>query len=128
MIEEINEKFISDKKSYILSGPGRWGSSDPWLGIPIKWAQISAARIIVESGLVNYRIDPSQGTHFFYNLTTFGVGYLTINPYLNEGVYNIDFLAAQQAAYESEYIRHITFPKPIKVEIDGKNNRAVVYK
>ena len=127
-LEKINDTLSGLRQNYILIGPGRWGSSDPWLGIPIKWAQISAARIIVESGLENYRIDPSQGTHFFHNLTTFGVGYLTINPYLNEGIYNIGFLNGQPAGYESENIRHIAFAKPLKIEIDGKNNKAVVYK
>jgi hypothetical protein len=127
-VEKINEALSAARQNYILIGPGRWGSGDPWLGVPIKWAQISAARVIVESGLEHYRIDPSQGTHFFHNLTTFGVGYLTINPYLNDGIYDVDFLAAQPAVYESENIRHITFPQPIKVEIDGKNNKAVVYK
>jgi hypothetical protein len=124
-LEKINNKLLAAKQSYILIGPGRWGSSDPWLGIPIKWGQISAARVIVESGLEQYRIDPSQGTHFFHNLTTFGVGYLTINPY---GIYNIDFLAKEPAVYESEYIRQVVFQKPLKVEIDGKNNKAVIYK
>jgi CheY-like chemotaxis protein len=127
-LEKINDILTEKHLNYILIGPGRWGSSDPWLGIPIKWAQISSARVIVESGLENYRIDPSQGTHFFHNLTTFGVGYLTINPYQNDGIYNIDFLTAQAASYESDFIRHIAFQKPIKIEIDGKNNKAVVYK
>ena len=68
--------------------PGRWGSSDPWLGIPVKWTQISEARLIVESGLENYRIDPSQGTHFFQNLTSFRVGYMTINPFIGDGFYD----------------------------------------
>ncbi|MBN1416789.1 MAG: phosphoenolpyruvate synthase [Bacteroidales bacterium] len=127
-LERINDTLSARRQNYILIGPGRWGSSDPWLGIPIKWAQISAARIIVESGLENFRIDPSQGTHFFHNLTTFGVGYLTINPYINDGVYNIEFLSERSAFYESEFIRHVVFRQPLKVELDGKNNRAVVYK
>jgi CheY-like chemotaxis protein len=127
-LEKINDVLSGHRQNYILIGPGRWGSSDPWLGIPIKWAQISAARIIVESGLENYRIDPSQGTHFFHNLTTFGVGYLTINPYLNDGTYNIGFLKDQPAEYESDYIRQVVFQKPLRIEIDGKNNKAVVYK
>ena len=91
-IEKINSLFVKQGKGYVLIGPGRWGSTDPWLGIPVKWPQISAARIIIESGLKNYRIDPSQGTHFFQNLTSFRVGYFTINPYINEGYYDVDFL------------------------------------
>ncbi len=127
-LEKINDQFIRMQQSYVLVGPGRWGSSDPWLGIPIKWAQISAARIIVESGLEHFRVDPSQGTHFFHNLTTFGVGYLTVNPYMNDGIYNVDFLNNHPAAGETSFLRHIRFDKPLKIEIDGKTNRAVVYK
>jgi DNA-binding NarL/FixJ family response regulator len=127
-LELLNDKFASDHQQYILIGPGRWGSSDPWLGIPVRWAQISAARIIIESGLENYRIDPSQGTHFFYNLTTFGVGYITINPYMHEGIFDIDYLNKQPAFYESRFLRHLKFNKPVRAEIDGRNNKAVVYK
>ncbi|MDD4604327.1 MAG: phosphoenolpyruvate synthase, partial [Bacteroidales bacterium] len=124
----LNEKFVSEKQNYILVGPGRWGSSDPWLGIPVKWPQISGARLIVESGLENYRIDPSQGTHFFQNLTSFRVGYFTVNPYINDGFYDLDFLSLQPAAYEDEFIRHIHFEKPMRIEIDGKKNFGVVFK
>jgi CheY-like chemotaxis protein len=127
-LEKINDLFTKQKKSYLLIGPGRWGSSDPWLGIPIKWAQISAARVIVESGLEHYRVDPSQGTHFFHNLTTFGVGYLTINPFLNDGVYNVNYLNQRIPNGETAYLKHISFENPLKIEIDGKMNRAVVYK
>ncbi|MCK9218537.1 MAG: phosphoenolpyruvate synthase [Bacteroidales bacterium] len=124
----LNEKFVSERQNYILVGPGRWGSSDPWLGIPVKWPQISGARLIVESGLENYRIDPSQGTHFFQNLTSFRVGYFTVNPYINDGFYDLDFLSLQPAAYEDEFIRHIHFEKPMRIEIDGKKNFGVVFK
>jgi len=128
LLEKLNDTFISKKKYYVLVGPGRWGSSDPWLGIPVKWPQISAARLIVESGLEHYRIDPSQGTHFFQNLTSFRVGYFTINPYINEGFYDLDYLNAQPSSYEDDYIRHIHFEKPIRIEIDGKKNFGVVFK
>ncbi|MFH2143186.1 MAG: PEP/pyruvate-binding domain-containing protein [Bacteroidota bacterium] len=127
-IERLNDYFIKEEKHYILVGPGRWGSSDPWLGIPVKWAQISMASVIVESGLENYRIDPSQGTHFFQNLTSFRVGYLTVNPYINDGFYDLEFLNKQEAVYENEYIRHLKFPEPVIVEIDGKSNKGVIYK
>ncbi len=127
-LEKVNEEFVRSQHSYVLIGPGRWGSSDPWLGIPVKWAHISAARVIVESGLEHFRVDPSQGTHFFHNLTTFGVGYLTVNPYMHDGICNIDFLNTLNAAFETQYLRHIKFEKPVKIEIDGKTNRAVVYK
>lgn len=127
-LEKVNERFLGEKKYYVLVGPGRWGSSDPWLGIPVKWPQISAARVIVESGLEHYRIDPSQGTHFFQNLTSFRVGYFTINPYINEGFYDLEFLNEQPAFFEDEYIRHIRFGNPIRIEIDGKKNFGVVFK
>ncbi len=127
-LEKINEQFVKENKNYILIGPGRWGSSDPWLGIPVKWAQISAARLIIESGLENYRIDPSQGTHFFQNLTSFRVGYFTINPYLKDGFYDVDFLMNQKAVFEDEFIRHVHFNHPCVVQIDGKSNHGVIFK
>ncbi len=127
-LEKINEQFVGEQRPYLLVGPGRWGSSDPWLGIPIKWAHISAARIIVESGLEHFRVDPSQGTHFFHNLTTFGVGYLTVNPFMHDGIFNVDYLNDQPAFRETAFLRHIRFERPMKIEIDGKTNRAVVYK
>jgi CheY-like chemotaxis protein len=127
-LEKINDSLVREQRQYVLIGPGRWGSTDPWLGIPIKWAHISAARIIVESGLEHFRVDPSQGTHFFHNLTTFGVGYLTINPYMKDGIYNVAFLNNQQAENETCFFRHIRFEKPMKIEVDGRTNKAVVYK
>ncbi len=127
-VEELNTRMKEQNLNYVLVGPGRWGSADPWLGIPIKWPQISEARVIVESGLENYRIDPSQGTHFFQNLTSFGVGYFTINPYIKEGRYDIEFLARQPAVYEDELIRHVRFKKPMKIMIDGRTNTGVVFK
>jgi len=128
LLEKLNDTFTAAKKNYVLVGPGRWGSSDPWLGIPVKWPQISAARLIVESGLEHYRIDPSQGTHFFQNLTSFRVGYFTVNPFINDGFYDTEYLAGQPAAYEDAFLRHIHFEKPIRIAIDGKKNFGVVYK
>lgn len=128
MIEEINQQMIRENRNYILVGPGRWGSSDPWLGIPVKWSQISNARVIVESGLKNFRIDPSQGTHFFQNLTSFRVGYFTINPFINDGVYNLDFLNAQPPLSENEFVRHIRFANPAVIMIDGKKNTGIIKK
>jgi hypothetical protein len=127
-VEKLNQQFINANKHYILVGPGRWGSSDPWLGIPVKWSQISAARVIVESGLKDYQIDPSQGTHFFQNLTSFRVGYFTINPFRNDGFYDLDFLKNQVAVFENEYIRHIRFKEPVIVKIDGRKNKGVIFK
>lgn len=127
-VEAINEKFIKENNNYVLIGPGRWGSTDPWLGIPVKWSQISAARVIVESGLENYRIDPSQGTHFFQNLTSFRVGYFTINPYINDGFYDVNFLNSMDAAYEDEFLRHIKFKENLTIKIDGKKTKGVIMK
>lgn len=128
MIGNLNEKMISEKRFYILIAPGRWGSSDPWLGIPVKWPQISNARVIVESGLENYRIDPSQGTHFFHNLTSFRVGYFTINPYIKDGYYDVEFLTKQPAVFENEFLRHVRFKKELAVKIDGRKHTGIVFK
>lgn len=127
-IEKLNKKMIAENRHYVLVGPGRWGSSDPWLGIPVKWPHISNAMLIVESGLSNYRIEPSQGTHFFQNLTSFGVSYFTINPFNKEGSFDIDFLNAQEAIYESEYVRLVRFNNPIIIKSDGRKNIGVVMK
>lgn len=127
-IEKVNKTLLEEDRKYILVGPGRWGSSDHWLGIPVKWPHISNARIIVESGLSNYRIDPSQGTHFFQNLTSFGVSYFTINPFQNDGTYDLNFLNAKPAVYESDYIRHVRFEKPLTVKVDGRKNKGVILK
>ena len=128
MISKINEQFLKEGKNYYLIGPGRWGSSDPWLGIPVKWPHISAARVIIESGLDEYRIDPSQGTHFFQNLTSFRVGYFTINTFINDGYFDVDFLEEQPALYDNGIIRHVRFEKPLIAKLDGKKNLGVIFK
>ena len=125
-IERFNRKFAAEGKSYVLVGPGRWGSSDSWLGIPVKWPHISAARVIVEEGLRNYRVDPSQGTHFFQNLTSFGVGYFTVNAYKDEGVYQKQILDSMPAVEETEYVRHVRFDKPLHIMMDGMKQEGVV--
>ena len=128
-IEKINKEMASQDKNYILVGPGRWGTSDPWLGVPVKWPHISNARLIVECGLENYRIEPSQGTHFFQNLTSFGVGYFTVNPFIKEdGIFDEDYLNSQPAVLETSYLRHIRFEQPLIIKIDGKKNIGIVLK
>ena len=125
-IERINRRFLDEGKNYVLIGPGRWGSSDYWLGIPVKWPHISGARVIVEAGLKNYRVDPSQGTHFFQNLTSFGVGYFTINTYANDGIFQQEVLDSMEAVTETTYVRHVRFDRPLKIMMDGKKQKGVV--
>ena len=125
-IEQMNRKFLDADKNYVLVGPGRWGSSDYWLGIPVKWPHISAARVIVETGLKNYHVDPSQGTHFFQNLTSFGVGYFTINTYTGDGVFQKEILDSMPAIEETEFVRHVRFERPLKIMMDGKKQHGVV--
>ena len=125
-IEQINRRFLERGENYVLIGPGRWGSSDYWLGIPVKWPHISAARVIVEQGLQNYRVDPSQGTHFFQNLTSFGVGYFTINDFCGDGIIQKEVLDAMDAVEETDFVRHVRFNKPLKIMMDGMRQEGVV--
>ena len=126
-IERINRKFLSESKNYVLIGPGRWGSSDHYLGVPVKWPHISAARVIVEVALKNYNIDPSQGTHFFQNLTSFGVGYFTVDTNTGEGGF-VDkaVLDAMPAVEETQYVRHVRFEHPLRILMDGKKQEGAV--
>ena len=126
-IERINRKFLADGKNYVLIGPGRWGSSDHYLGVPVKWPHISAARVIVEVALKNYNIDPSQGTHFFQNLTSFGVGYFTVDTNTEEGGFvNKEMLDAMPAVEETQYVRHVRFDHPLRILMDGKKQEGAV--
>ena len=126
-IERINRKFLADGKNYVLIGPGRWGSSDHYLGVPVKWPHISAARVIVEVALKNYNIDPSQGTHFFQNLTSFGVGYFTVDTNTGEGGFvNKEMLDAMPAVEETQYVRHVRFDRPLRILMDGKKQEGAV--
>ena len=125
-IERINRRFLNEDKGYVLAGPGRWGSSDYWLGIPVKWPHISAAKVIVEVALKNYRVDPSQGTHFFQNLTSFGVGYFNIDTDANQGLFRKELLDSMPAVEETKYVRHVHFDRPLKIMMDGKKQEGVV--
>lgn len=134
-MEKINREFLERDERYILIGPGRWGSSDTALGIPVKWPAISAARLIVESALPSYRIEPSQGTHFFQNLTSFGVAYFTIDTTSRRksgdtvtDLYDVDFLNSIPAVYESEYMRIVTFAEPLAIGVNGLKGTGVVVK
>ncbi len=126
VIEQLNKTLMAEKRNYLLIGPGRWGSSDPWLGIPVKWSQISAARVIVEAGMNHFHIEPSQGTHFFQNLTSFRVAYFTVNDFIKQGIYNTAFLNAQEALFDNGVIRHVRFDKPMEILVDGKKHLGIV--
>ena len=125
-IEKLNKEYLDRGTNYVLVGPGRWGSSDSWLGIPVKWPHISAARVIVEVALKNYRVDPSQGTHFFQNLTSFGVGYFTIDENRNDGCFHKATLDAMPAVEETEHVRVVRFEKGLRIMMDGKKGEGVV--
>lgn len=127
-IADINRRLTEESVFYILIGPGRWGTSDPALGIPVRWTDIASARLIVESSLENYNIEPSQGTHFFQNLTSFGVGYLTVNPFSGTGYYDVDFLNSLPAVIETDYVRVVRFDGPLSIGIDGMNGVGVILK
>ncbi|MGM9674857.1 MAG: PEP/pyruvate-binding domain-containing protein [Bacteroidaceae bacterium] len=137
-IERINRTFMQQRSqqpqgednsncsSYLLIGPGRWGSSDPWLGIPVKWPHISAAQVIVEAGLSNFQVDPSQGTHFFQNLTSLGVCYLTINAFCGDGIYRQEILNQLPAVQETAHVRHVRMPQPFVIKVDGSKKEGVI--
>ena len=125
-IERLNRRFLEEGRNYILIGPGRWGSSDPWLGIPVKWPNISAAKLIAEVALPHYHVDPSQGTHFFQNLTSFGVGYFTIDATRGNGFFRQDILDAMPSVEETDHLRQVRFPKPVGIMMDGMKQQGVV--
>ena len=123
-MERINRQFLDSGKGYILIGPGRWGSSDPWLGIPVKWPHISGARLICEVAVPGYYVDPSQGTHFFQNLTSLGVGYFTIDK--DKGFYHQEILDNMPAVEETPHLRHVRFDTPLKILMDGMKQVGAV--
>ena len=125
-IERINRLLLTQNRKCLLIGPGRWGSNDPWLGIPVKWPQISSAQVIVEAGLEHFQVEPSQGTHFFQNLTSLGVGYLTIDAFRGDGKYDESIWAGYDTIQETDYVRHIRLSKPLTIKIDGMSKEAIV--
>ena len=127
-VARINAEMARKGEGYILIGPGRWGTSDPALGIPVRWADISAARVIVEAAVGNYRIEPSQGTHFFQNLTSFGVGYFTVDARGGSGFYDSAYLDSLPAEYEDDHIRIVRFHSPLAIAINGRSGRGTVQK
>ena len=125
-IEHINRTLLDEGRRCVLMGPGRWGSSDPWLGIPVKWPNISSAKVIIEAGLDNFQVDPSQGTHFFQNLTSLGVCYMTINDFKGDGCIHQAELDAMPAIQETEHVRHVRFAHPLAILVDGIHREGVV--
>ena len=127
-VGEFNRKLVAERKPYLLVGVGRWGSLDPWLGIPVKWDQIAGARVIIEAGFKDFDVTPSQGTHFFQNITSFGVGYFTVSSDGRDGFVDWSWIAEQSAVEEREFTRHIRLSSPIEVRINGQQNRGIIYK
>ena len=127
-VSNLNSKLIEQKRPYVLIGVGRWGSLDPWLGIPVTWDQISGASVIVESGFKDFAVTPSQGSHFFQNLTSFKVGYFTVNSINNLDFINWDWLSSFKPVEEFEFTKHLQFDKPISIKINGSKNKGIILK
>jgi hypothetical protein len=127
-VARLNAELVGARRPYLLVGVGRWGSTDPWLGIPVTWDQIAGARVIVESGFRDVHVTPSQGSHFFQNLTSFGVGYFTVNADLGEGFVDWAWLAGQAAIQERGVVRHLRFDAPIVARMNGRRTEGVIYK
>ncbi len=123
---ELNKRMRDAGSEYVLVGTGRWGSSDPNLGVPVKWAHISEARVIVEAALPDFNIESSQGTHFFQNVTSLGVGYLSLNPSQGDGSLDIERLNAMPAVFDGEYLRCVEFAKPLYIYVDGRSKKGIV--
>jgi CheY-like chemotaxis protein len=127
-VAEYNARLTAAGTPYLLLGVGRWGSRDPWLGIPVAWGQISGARVIVEAGFTDFRVEPSQGSHFFQNLTSFQVGYFTVNEHVNEGFVWWSWLLAQPPVTRKTYTRHLRFDQPVVVKMNGRTQEGVIYR
>ena len=126
-LRELNNRMRTEGRNYVLVGYGRWGSSIPSLGVPVQWSDISEARAIVECCLDHFRVDPSQGTHFFQNMTSFNAGYVNVNPFAREGEsFDVKRLDAMPAEWESAYLRLVRFPEDLKICIDGRTGRALI--
>jgi hypothetical protein len=127
-VARFNAVLADDNRPYLLIGVGRWGSTDPWLGIPVTWDQISGARVIIESGFRDMRVTPSQGSHFFQNLTSFQVGYFTVNAEDGEGFVDWDWIGSQPAEGELDLVRHLRTEEPLIVKMNGRRNQGIIYK
>jgi hypothetical protein len=127
-VGRVNGRLLAEERPYALIGVGRWGSRDPWLGIPVTWDQVAGAQVIVEAGLRDLKVAPSQGTHFFQNLTSFNVGYFTVNPEAGDGSIDWDWLDALPAQSEASHVKHIRLERPILVLMDGRRNAGLILK
>jgi hypothetical protein len=128
LVAYFNAKLAGENRPYLLIGVGRWGSDEPWLGIPVEWDEISGARVIVEAGFRDFRVTPSQGSHFFQNLTAFQVGYFTVNPDLGEGSVDWKWLSAQSCVEERGCVRHLRFSDPLLVLMNGRSSQGMIFK
>jgi hypothetical protein len=127
-VSSLNAKLMAQQRPYVLIGVGRWGSLDHWLGIPVTWDQIAGAAAIVESGFKDLNVTPSQGSHFFQNITSFRVGYFTVNSFVNLGFIDWDWLLAQPPVEQLQYTAHLRFDQPITVKINGRKNKGIILK
>ena len=125
-VAELNERLKAEGASYLLIGPGRWGSSDPWLGIPVIWSDISEAKMIVETAIPGFRIEPSQGTHFFQNITSLGVGYLTIDTVYGDGMIDEAAISQLECVHDGEYVKLYKAPEALTGFIDRLSNTSIV--
>jgi hypothetical protein len=127
-VSQFNHRLVADGKPYLLVGVGRWGSSDPWLGIPVKWDQISGARAIVEAGFKDFTVTPSQGSHFFQNIISFMVSYFTVTDNRKEGFLDWEWLLAQASTESRPFTRHLRFERPLVVKVNAQQNKGVILK
>ena len=127
-VAHFNAVLSAENRPYLLIGVGRWGSNDPWLGIPVEWDEIAGARAIVEAGFRDFRVTPSQGSHFFQNLTAFQVGYFTVNPDAGEGSLDWQWLAEQPAVEEQGCVRHLQFTQPLRIVMNSRTSQGVILK
>ena len=126
-LKDLNARMRTAGRNYVLVGYGRWGSSIPSLGVPVQWSDISEARAIVECCLEHFRVDPSQGTHFFQNMTSFNAGYVNVNPFARpDECFDAARLDAMEAEFETEYLRLVHFDADLQICIDGRTGRALI--
>ncbi|NQT26798.1 histidine kinase [candidate division KSB1 bacterium] len=127
-ISELNARLIEEECPYLLVGVGRWGSLDPWLGIPVTWEQIAGAQVIIEAGFKDMSVEPSQGSHFFQNLNSFQIGYLTIKSTDTENFVDWDWLLQQEPLVQNTYTKLLRFENPITIKMSAHQNRGIVMK